>query len=238
MPGAGGCERIRLFLQRDSANPLTIVDFSLETTGCPSGEYKKGEGAAAKCLPYPPGFWCASDTKCQSPPDPCGGPEYYCLGHAGGGLRQVVEEGYISSPPDADPGKRTGQQLSPTGHMAPAVRPRPGAAIPCIPGTFAAILGSTSCDTCIPGRYAAEPGKSDCDACPAGFYRSEGRSEKDAEQCIACSERAQVCPTPGMDKPAECMSSDFRHAVNNSRVPNRMVAVPAKNRIGRVRCQW
>lgn len=46
--------------------------YSLETTGCPPGEYKQGEGAAATCIKYEPGFWCASETQCTSPPDPCG----------------------------------------------------------------------------------------------------------------------------------------------------------------------
>ena len=79
-----GCERLRFLIRQSRTTDLRLHEVVLETEGCPPGQYKNM--ATRLCTNYTPGFWCATETRCQTN-DPCGGASFYCTGD---GLRHEV----------------------------------------------------------------------------------------------------------------------------------------------------
>ena len=108
-------ERVRLSA---AAAPMgfSLGRMGLELTveGCRPGEYKDAS-KSDMCTQYAGGYWCESGTECTSPPDKCGGVQYFCRGFAGYALREEVDSGHYTTGETEDEALRTGQQLCPAG---------------------------------------------------------------------------------------------------------------------------
>jgi hypothetical protein len=74
-------------------------------------------------------------------------------------------------------------------------------AIACLPGSFAALPGASSCQDCPPGHFSSAAGSSACQACaPGTFTNASG-----ASACTACGPGTH-CPNPAATSSAACQA--------------------------------
>lgn len=200
--GAQGCERMRLFIRRNTVSEVRLDNVRIETEGCPPGQWK--DESIGTCVKYKPGFYCATETRCKTN-DPCGGPSYFCEGADGEfkGLRQDVWSGYFSSPlidthGEVPSSHRYSQNLCTPGFYCAAGT---GVEVACEPGTYSE-AGASTCIAAGLGNYSDDPTRQL--PCPDGTY-------SDVEGLVECKLCAggTFAPTTGMAACKVCSPGQY-----------------------------
>ena len=80
--------------------------------------------------------------------------------------------------------------------------------LPCPPGSFAPVAGTSSCWDCPDGSYNDRHGQTSCQRCPVGFYCSSGTKQPCSSSTIA--------PVEGMSACSSCPAGFLVNALNQS----------------------